>query len=433
MRGLPPLDRFALATCCVAGLAARVLFLGRDDVSPAEAAFLSSVAHGDGGIASVPTMLARAIAAAGATSSFAMRLPFALLGAAMLVPAFALLRRALPETAARWALAVLAVHPAFVFASREAGPESMFDLAFIGLLFAAHHALGAVGPTWPAAAALVAGLCIHPSWAMAALPVAIWILVERHRGGAPSSARAWPLVAATFVLAACFAFPLERVAYDDVAPPIRDVASSFAARAFAVDRAVASPAVPLALIAWAICCVRGVFEEGGRGARMAMTMLVMVPFAGVVAVIVRRVTADELRVLHVPAYGFTMFAALAAVHSARVQARIRAQTASGGGGVPPWVRSLLADPVGVPWLVAALAVWTGVALATPRTAWSAAAADVRRDVPADAVVWTSRAGDAAVLSHHAGRPVLTAPRDGTDSWRAWLDTSVDPPVVRVTR
>jgi hypothetical protein len=206
-------------------------------------------------------------------------------------------------------------------------------------------------------------------------------------------------------------------------------------------RFVLAPAIGVALVGWVVCCARGLWEGESRARRFSMWLVVGVPVASVASGIVGGVPWGPVRYVQLASVGLTLAASVAALHSARVQAALRRDAAEAKAGGRPWslrtaARSVVDDPVGLPWLFASLALLFVLRVREPRTAWSEAAAELRERAPPAAAVFVDDPGARVVLGHYLGRPVEVAPRDGTaemppGAWHARLDTSVARPFVRI--
>ena len=436
-RLLHPLDRLALALSLVAAVAVRLSFLGRDDLWSDEIQTLHTMTLPLGDVlrerlaaGHVPLyfFLLRAWTELAGVSQTALRFPSALLGVAAIVPAFSLLRRILPPSPARWALAVLAVHPVLVELSREARMYPLLVLVFLIAADGAVHALDEGRIPRRLWAALLVGPFVHPSWAFAAAPLALWLAFEARRlpeseSDAARAARraAWGCVASIALLIVLLLAATPQHQELTRRPWPREIA------VFALRPLIGSDLRPalygilgLTLVGWAVCLLRGVFETAPRAHRFAFAMAVGVPIASVSSGVIGGVPWGPVRYVQCASIGLAVLAGLAALHTQRVQESLDADATSAGLGRV--FERLRRDPIGAPWLVAALVVLSASRIAEPRTAWSQAAADVARRLPPTEPVWVEDDACRIVLSHYLDRDVSVGhPADGAPHWRVVVD------------
>jgi hypothetical protein len=466
VRSPEKIDRVALAACLVAGLAVRLAWIGRDDLWSDEVHTLHTVSlpladvvdeRLNAGHVPLYFLLLRGWTALAGTSQAALRAPSAVFGTALLLPAALLLRRLVPAASSRWALVLLAFHPAFVELSREARMYSLLGLVFLVTAEAAVAALdeGRVPARFWIAAGI--GPFVHPSWGFAAAPLAVWLAVEARRGsratdgGATDADAGGAAAARRAALGLVGSLVLLVVLLAQATPQHQELTRRpwwkemlvVGVRPFVGSdlRPELTTILALTLVGWAVCLWRGFREDTPRARRFAVALGAGVPVASVASGAIGGVPWGPVRYVHLCGLGFVALAGLAAEHSRRVQEEVRrrverAAAESGSAPAFPGLQDMLnglrRDWIGVPWLCAALLVLLGSRISAPRTAWSGAAREVLQRVPAGETVWVNDAGSAVVLGHYAGREVrVGAPVPAARHWRVAVDARTTVPTWQV--
>jgi hypothetical protein len=401
-------DRTWRGTALAAGAALRLFALGRADLSTDEIQTLHAVRlpwaemvreRLAAGHAPLWFAIEKAWTSVAGTTQFALRLPSALAGLALLVPAWSLLRRLAGESAAWWGTALLAFHPLLVEHSREA---RMYALLVAAVLVVADGAAAALEGQRPGAAfwgAAVSGPLIHPTWGVALLPLLAWLAAER-RQVPPSSRRPTDValagVAASLVLlTAALAFATPQHQELTRRPWPREI-GVFALRIFAgSDLAMLHSFLACAAVVcgWGCWLVAGLLAAVPRTRRLALAWGLGVPFLAVAAGVLGGVPWGPARYVAAAALGFSLLAT----------AGMAAHAASRG-------RESSAPLLLLVCLV--LAAWP---LAAPSVAWSDAANALRGD-PSPVVV--DDEPSRIVLAHYLGRDVFVgSPPPGAAAWR----------------
>jgi uncharacterized membrane protein len=388
--------------------AVRLVALGRADLWTDEIQTLHAVRLDWGALVSerlgaghVPLyfLLEKAWCSVFGESQFALRLPTALLGFAMLVPAWSLLRRLVGERGAWWGTALLAFHPLLVELSREA---RMYTLLAFLVLVAADRAVATLdgekpGPTFWTAVAL--GPFVHATWAVAMAPLLAWLWIERRSAtedARRASRRALLGVAASLaVLLVALAFAHAQRQALTRRPWPREV-GVFVFRVFAGSdlRPFHSWLAAASVVSiWATYVVLGWRDAPPRVRRFALAWGVGVPATSVAVGVVGGLPWGPARYVQVAAVGFAaLFAVAAAVLGERQGHRSRA-----------------------PVLLLVALLCCVVPIASPATHWSEVAASLAAD-PSPVVV--DDESERIVLSHYLGRDVgVGSPPSGAASWR----------------
>lgn len=402
---LPHLPDWAWLLAILAGaLALRVVTLGRADLWTDEIQTLHAVSLGWGemvrerlhaGHGPLYFVIEKAWCSIAGTSQFALRLPAAVFGVALLVPLWSLARRLLGRPAAWWAAVFAACHPLLVELSREARMYSLLALAALVVTDRAAATLDGERPGprfWIAAAA---GPFVHATWGFALLCVAVWLAFER-MSSSPDARRACGRALAgvigTLAILVAFLFVVDPQHQVLVRRPWHREAAVFVLRIFTgsdlsiFHSFLAGAAV---VLYWAIFMVLGLVSCPPRARRLAAGWLIGVPAATVLVGVAGGVPWGPARYIQIAAFGAILVAAAAA----------GSMDAARGGRAPLFA------------LVLALLT----SLAPVHTQWSDAAARLAGG-PSHVVV--DDESSRIVLSHYLGRDVhVGAPPAGATSWR----------------
>jgi hypothetical protein len=337
------------------------------------------------------------------TSQLVLRLPAAIFGVALLVPAWSLLRRLAGESAAWWGTALLAFHPLLVELSREA---RMYSLLGLCVLVLADRAAAALDGERPGAAfwiAAIVGPLVQPTWAFAAVPLALWVATEMRtippEERRPARAAFAGVVASVAVLlvAVWFAHPQRQLLTRRPWP--REIAV-FALRIFTgSDLSLFHSFLPCVAVVgcWGATLLRGATAGPPRARRLALWWGLGVPLASAAAAVVGGVPWGPARYVETAALGLCVLAA----------AGCAAMSAAAGRRSPAPVILLLCAAV------------SACPLVDPSVHWSRAAEELRDD-PSPVVV--DDESSRIVLAHYLGRDVLVGapPPGATQWWRASL-------------
>ena len=414
---LPALsDRVFLAVVATAALSLRVAGLGRNDFWADEVHTIEALG-GDtwtlvaerlrAGHVPLYFLLLDAWTAVFGTSQTSVRMPSALLGAAAVFPAFALFRRLVPATAARWATACLAFHPLLVELSREA---RMYPLLALVFLVAAWRAAAALDGERPGAwfwGALLVGPLVHPTWGFGCAALLAWLLHERRRGGdaAPARLATAGLIASLAVLTVALGAAatqhqelVRRVWWREAGVFVLRLIAGTELRALGLLQWIAYAAL------WAMALVVGVLTARPRARRFALWLAFGVPAASVVVGLAGGVPWGPARYVQFAAVGVSLLA----------------------GAAPgrPIRKALFVS------LLALVAV--AQQFAPGRTSWSDAAVALR-ETSEPVVVEDEH--QRRVLRHYLGRDVhVVEPPPGADAWwTARLDAAGRERPVRLER
>lgn len=406
-------DRVWRAILLAVAVALRFIGLGRADLWTDEIQTLHAIRLGWGelvrerlqaGHAPLYFLAEKAWCSLAGESQFALRVPSALAGVALLIPAWSMLRRLLGESGAWWGTALLALHPLFVELSREA---RMYPLLALAFLVAADRAVAALDGEragvsfWIAAAA---GPLIHPTWGMAALPFLAWMLLERRSASAEarrSSLAAVLGIGASLVLLA---------AVLSVSEPQRQVLTRrpwprelgvFALRVFAGSdlRLFHSPLAMIGVLApWTLHLVRGCVVATPRVRSLAFALGAGATLMSLVAGVAEGLPWGPARYVQIAVVGLAaLYAASAAAMSADRGRNSRA-----------------------PVLLLSMFLVSLYPVASPLTAWQDAARAI--GTGASPVVVDDE-HSRIVLAHYLGRDVSAgSPPPGA---AAWLHASLD--------
>lgn len=441
-------DRIALGSCLAAALVLRLWNLGAPDLWSDEVHTLDAMGLPVGDLVAerlraghLPLyfVLLRGWTELFGTSQLALRFPSALLGTALVVPAFALFRRLLPAAQARWALAVLAVHPTFVELSREARMYPLLGLAFLVL------AEGAVAATdggrvplrfWVAAAV---GPFVHATWGLAVLPLAAFVWIESLRAPAPPDrphagrAAAAGMLASVVVLGALLLAATPQTQALDRRPWPAE-AFVFAVRTMTgsalsgPDRLVAGAA----LISWACCLAVALHRCRGRVQRFVLWNVLGTQAAVLLVGVLGGFPVGPVRYHHLAAIGLCAAAATALGWAREQCASIRTELRGSPDAPAHWIDRRyrrrtwpvataavsVASPVALAVVLASGAVFRA---ATPDTPWSSLAVRVARQVPHGETIHVDDDGARTVGEHYLGRSLTVGfPEDSAAWWHAGL-------------
>jgi uncharacterized membrane protein len=392
--------------------ALRVVAIGRDDLRTDEIQTLHAVRLDVGAMVGerlraghVPLyfLIEKAWCSLFGTSQFALRLPSALFGVALLVPARSLFRRLSGEKAAWAGVALVAAHPLFIELSREARMYSLLGLvAFV----VADRVVATLDGERPGASFWIAaalGPFIHPTWGVAMLPLLAWFALER-RGASPESkktsrAASLGLVASLALLVVALVFAQPQHQELTRRPWPREI-GVFVLRIFAGSdlRLFHSILACVGIgVTWAPFVLGGLADAAPRARRFALCWAAGVPAISVAAGVVGGVPWGPARYVEMAAAGFVLLAA------------VRAASLAGQ-------RNFSAIVLLVVVLVTAVGP-----LVSRSTAWSDAAMRMRDD-PSPVVVPDEPSR--IVLAHYLGRDVFVGRRpSGAETWqRASLDS-----------
>jgi mannosyltransferase len=333
------------------------------------------------------------------TSQLALRMPAAIFGVLLLLPAWSLLRRLAGEGAAWWGTALLAFHPLLVELSREA---RMYSLLALLVLVAADRAAAALAGERPGVTfwtAAVVGPLVHPTWAFAAVPLGLWLALEA-RTVRPESRRA--AVAALAGIAASVALLLAALWFADpqrqelTRRPWGREAGVFVLRIFTGSELSpfrSFPTCAAVVACWCLPLLRGALDAPPRARRLALWWALGVPVASVASGVLGGVPWGPARYVETAAIGVSLLAAAGCAAMSSAQGR---QSRA-------------------PVVVLFCALVCVFPLLEPRVAWSEAAAALRDD-PGPVVVDDEPAR--IVLAHYLGREVFVgAPPPGAEEWR----------------
>ncbi len=332
------------------------------------------------------------------TSQLVIRVPSAIFGVLMLLPAWSLLRRLAGESAAWWGTALLAFHPLFVELSREARMYSLLALLTFVVADRAVAALDGGRPGVMFWIALAIGPLVHPTWMFAAIPLAAWLALERSR--TPQDARRRSLAAlvgisasvAVLLVALWFADPQQQVLTRR--PWLREI-GVFVLRIFTgsdLSMFHSFLACVAVAVAWGRPLLLGATSAPPRARRLALWWAIGVPVASMAAGVLGGVPWGPARYVATAAVGVSILAAAGcAAKFAATERRSRA-----------------------PVIVLFCAIVGLVPLLDPPVHWSQAA-DALRGETSPVVV--DDEPSRIVLSHYLGRDVFVgAPPAGASGW-----------------
>ena len=378
-------------------LAVRVVHLGRDDLWSDEIHTLNAL---DGSFLDVVRerlaaghlplyfLLMKAWTALVGTSQFMLRLPSAILGAAALVPAYALMRRLAGHPTAIATALLLEIHPLLVELSREA---RMYPLLLVLFLVVAESAVSALKTGRIPARMLVAaglGALVHPSWGFGVLALGIFVALHRDESSRRTRHRILAVLAVSGALLVLGLLGSAAQQPELTRRPWPREIGVFVLRLVAgagiLDRWLLFYLVLFPV--WAACATLGFLRSSPRVRRFGL-LLIAVPIVTCVAAgLLFGTPLGPVRYVQLSAVGITLFAA---------------------AGIRPGLLRVA--------LVSVILVGLGLRFVPPRTSWSDLVRAVGVETPACFVV--GGPPEKIQLEHYLGREVYIAePPDDVSRW-----------------